>query len=100
MVMNMACVQVRGHKDLKTVAPQGLRQLHTDAVRLLWRDLASGKGLVAVIGDDPAFLVPALFGLLHLVAGKFRVAVDAGHKQLALGFEIVGGVIHHVPQCL
>ena len=93
-------IEVGGNDDLKPFAPHLLGKFYPKLVRLLRRDLALHKTLVAVIADDFAPVVKLHFGYHHFLSGGGGVAVHTGHKKLFLCFGVVGGVFHHVTQSL
>ena len=81
-----------GNHDLESVAPEFLRQLHSDLVGFLRRHLVSVEALHAVSAHDSSRLVEALFGNVELFSRILHIAVDPGSEVLLLRFDFVGSV--------
>ena len=93
LLIHMGC-----HQHLVPVAPQLFGQPDADAVRLLRRDLALPKRLIAVISDRPVFLTEPLFHGYHFAAGRPGGAVYAGDQLPSIGRGLAAGVGDHVLQ--
>ena len=102
-------VKVGGDDHLIAVAPEPGRQLYADLVRQFGRDLAGGKGLIAVIGHRAALFAEPLFHRQHFVTGGGGRAVDARHEAVErcavlaahfLRFLGIDGIADHIGKLL
>ena len=91
-------VQMGGYQHLIPAAPQLLRQPDADAVRLLRRDLALPKRLIAVISDGSVLLSESLLHGHHFTAGGPGIAVDAGDQLPLVGRLLTTGIGDHILQ--
>lgn len=93
-------IKVGGNHHFKAVAPKLFCQLHADGVGGFRGGLPRREGLVAVKGQDAVLFLILPLSAAHLPAGGGRVAVEAGHKELFFGFDILLGIIQHLAQAL
>ena len=96
--VEMVVIPMAGHQHLESVSPQPLGQLHAEGVALFRRDLPRLKAHIAVIGNDPAGLAVAAFGLGHALVGQLGQAVHTADEVALLGLGWILGVIHELAQ--
>ena len=77
VAVKMLRIQMRGHKNLKPVAPHSFCERHTDLLCKLRCDVGFLKAEITVIGLDAIRLAELLFHRDELLTGSLRVTVDA-----------------------
>ena len=100
VAVKMLRIQMRCHKDLKTVAPHSFCERHTDLLCKLRCDVGFLKAEITVIGLDAIRLVELLFHRDELFTGSLRITVDALTKQLPFCFLSVLCIGNYITECL
>ena len=96
--VEVVVIPMAGHQHLVLLSPQPFGQLHAEGVALFGGDLPRLEAHIAVVGNDPARLAVAAFGLGHALVGQLGQAVDTADEVALLGLGRILGVVHELAQ--
>lgn len=86
MAVQVLCVQMGCHNDLKSFPPHFIRKLHSDFLCHLRRYICFLETQISVIGLDTVCLLVLLLNRYELVTGNRYITVDTLNIELTLCF--------------